>query len=86
MRSNEVKLEVKSEVKSSERPTFKAGIAQRVRFRQTGRPDLVGEGEILAELEDGEVDVDRHRVVARVLVDRLDAHPPRSVVLLGEVS
>ena len=43
---------------------------------------MIGEGEVLAELQDGEVIVDRHRVVARVLVDRLDTHPPRSVVLL----
>ena len=68
------------------RPTIDTGIGGGVRFRNARRPDLVGECQIFTELEDGEVLVDRQRIVARVLMDRLDTHPPRSVILLNEVS
>ena len=62
--------------------TVYASIGGPVRFRDAGRPDVVGEGDVLLELEDREVHVSVRRVVAGVLVDGLDLQPPRAVTLL----
>ena len=57
-------------------PTISTDIVGSIRFRDAGRPDLVCERQILAELEDGKVHVRGVGVVVNMLVDRPGGHPP----------